>query len=446
MKPVLYVSHSKRGLFYYNDASARYRCVFPAEELIANGEPAHAIHFSQIDKLQLSDYRKIIFHRPQYSFKLWRTIRTAQKNQIEHWADFDDLLFCPELSHTSAAVQSGKMSASLAKKHAQRYLKALQLFTHCQVSTDALADELAKQKKYTIKVTYNKVPERWVKQADCIPAKERFQKKIIRYLPGTSHHKHDFAHVEEFLAQLLHDNPDYHLNIIGDLEFDSSLFPSAQISQTPFQPFEQLPSLMNDSWIIIAPLVDNIFNRCKSGLKFWEGGVFGIPIISSPLKDIERFENKGMCISDDIDVWKNFITSMEILDNYAAASAQAQETSQQAFFTQPTNNHRRLYLKLTSEFGPRWPANIINPTSTTNKKLFETYKTISRSDLNENAADALAQNKVRLLSLANQSIKNDIPPTRHTAIRKLKKLTASPRTFFKDSKYFKYFKSLSSKD
>jgi hypothetical protein len=443
MKPVLYVSHSKRELFYYNDASARYRCVFPAEELIANGETAHVIHFSQIDKLQLSDYRKIIFHRPQYSFKLWRTIRTAQKNQIEHWVDFDDLLFCPELSNTSAAVQSGKMSASLAKKHAQRYLKALQLFTHCQVSTDALADELAKQNKYTIKVSYNKIPERWVKQADCIPAQERLQKKIIRYLPGTSHHKHDFAHVEEFLAQLLHDNPDYHLNIIGDLEFDSALFPSAQISQTPFQPFEQLPSLINDSWIIIAPLVDNIFNRCKSGLKFWEGGLFGIPVISSPLKDIERFENIGMCINDDIHVWDKFITSMEVLENYATASAQAKETSQQAFFTQPTCNHRHLYLKLTSEFGPRWPADIINPTSTTNKKLLETYKAITQSDLNDNPDDASGQNKEMLLSLANKSIKNDLPPIKHTAIRKLKKLTASPKSFFKDSKYFK---SLSSKN
>jgi hypothetical protein len=450
MKPVLYVSHSKRGLFYYNDASARYRCVFPAEELIANDEPAHAIHFSQISKIKLDDYKKIIFHRPQYSFKLLLIVKFAQRKGIELWVDFDDLLFCPELSDTSAAVQSGKMSPALAKKHAKRYLKALMLFSNYQVSTDELAHQLKLhinskfnrefQQSCNIKVSYNKIPERWVKQAEIIPAKERLEKKIIRYLPGTSHHKHDFAHIEKFLVELLYENPDYHLNIIGDLDFNSTQFPSAQISQTPFQPFEQLPSLMNDSWIIIAPLVDNVFNRCKSGLKFWESGVFGIPVISSPLKDIERFNNEGLCLSDDIDAWKNFITRMEILENYATASVQAKETSQQAFFTQSTNNHRHLYLKLTSEFGPRWPGDLINPTSTTNKKLLETYKAITQSDLN-NTDDALGQNKKMLLSLANKSIENDLPPIKYTAIRKLKKLTASPKSFFKDSKYFKLLSS-----
>jgi hypothetical protein len=444
MKPVLYVSHSKRGLFYYNDASARYRCVFPAEELIAQGETAHVIHFSQIDKVQLSNYRKIIFHRPQYSFKLWRTIKTIQKNHIENWVDFDDLLFSPKLSGASAAVQSGKMSASLAKKHAQRYLRALQLFTHYQVSTDALAHELKKQLSqslkgsnntdklnYEIKISYNKVPERWVKQAKIIPSEHRLEKKIIRYLPGTSHHKHDFAHLEAFLAQLMHENPDYKLNIIGDLDFDSTLFPSAQISQTPFQPFEQLPSLINDSWIIIAPLVDNVFNRCKSGLKFWEGGVFGIPVISSPLKDMERFENEGLCISDDLLQWSAFIHLMSEEKNYMEASELAKENSKKAVINQcGITNYRSQYLKLTIEQGPRWPAHMLNPT---HHKLSTLNKGYARSDKDEEVE-----------KLAMIEIKNDVPKSRRKILKKLIKLYQSPRGFFQDSRFYKAIRKSSS--
>ena len=444
MKPVLYVSHSKRGSFYYNDASARYRCVFPAEELISKGEQAHAIHFSQISKVTLSDYKKITFHRPQYSIKLFYIVKKAQKKGIELWVDFDDLLFCPELSYTSAAVQSGKMSASLAKKHAISYLKALQLFSNIQVSTDELASRLilrvnkeqsSKSKQnYNIKVTYNKVPERWVKQAKVIPAEERLKKKIIRYLPGTSHHKHDFAHVEKFLANLLQENKDYYLNIIGDLEFDTTLFSSQQVSQTDFQPFEQLPRLINDSWIIIAPLVDNVFNNCKSGLKFWESGIFGIPVISSPLRDIERFKNKGLCISDNIEEWKHYIHLLENPSEYEEASKQAKEVSEKSVFIQSdkNNNYRPTYLALTAEFGPRWPGDLINPISKKYKCIASEYKKI----LNKNQSKPSYIKESLLEEAANKSISTDLPPVVNKTLRKAKKFISSPKQFFKDSKLF----------
>jgi hypothetical protein len=440
MKPVLYVSHSKRGLFYYNDASARYRCVFPAEERIANGDSAHAIHFSQINKIQLDDYRKIIFHRPQYSFKLKRIVKSSKNRKIDFWVDFDDLLFCPELSDSSAAVQSGKMSPALAKKQAKRYLKALRLFRNCQVSTDELAEQLQtristfdsgnnESAKDTIKISYNKVPERWVKQAKIIPASERLEKKIIRYLPGTSHHKHDFAHIEHFLAELLHENPSFHLNIIGELEFDTSLFPSKQISQTDFQPYEQLPSLINDSWIIIAPLVDNVFNRCKSGLKFWESGAFGIPVISSPLRDIERFKNKGLCISDDLEEWKQYIHLLGNHEHYSEASIQALQTSNSCIFWEKGGNNRsdyRLsYLTLTAEFGPRWPADWLNPTSMN-------YSPLNDKEKWECSALTLAQ----LTRESANQIRKDKPFRKGIFKRKLRKLLNSPVDFFKDSKIF----------
>ena len=439
MKPVLYVSHSKRGLFYYNDASARYRCVFPAEELIANGEQAHAIHFSQISKIKLTNYKKIIFHRPQFSLKLFYIVKAAKKNGIELWVDFDDLLFCPELSDASAAVQSGKMPAALAKKHAKRYLKALRLFSNYQVSTDELANQLKirvssklkreDQQNCNIKVSYNRVPQRWVKQAEIIPFEERLEKKIIRYLPGTSHHKHDFAHVERFLAELLHNNPSYHLNIIGDLEFDYDKFPENQISTTPFQPFEQLPELINDSWVIIAPLVDNVFNRCKSGLKFWESGVFGIPVISSPLNDIERFENIGLCISDKLDEWQNFLITMESVENYSTASNHATKASQQAVFSQEQLNHKYLYIKLTSVFGPRWPSYLLNPTTKTRSSILSIKPSLLRS--NTTSGEVLKQLE------AEASIKTyqDKPASSNT-IRKVRKLLNSPIDFFKDMKLF----------
>lgn len=452
MKPVLYVSHSKRGLFYYNDASARYRCVFPAEALIAEGKQAHAIHFSQINKVTLSSYQKIVFHRPQYSVKLLRITRYLQKNNIECWVDFDDLLFRPELSTSSAAVQSGKMSIALAKKHANNYQKALKLFTNCQVSTDALAEHIkySSVKTTNIKVIYNRIPERWTKQLDdksvaldlAKKTKDRLNKKIIRYLPGTSHHKHDFAHIENFLVTLLQENPSYHLNIIGDLDFHHHDFPPDQISHTAFQPYEQLPSLIDDSWIIIAPLVNNIFNQCKSALKFWESGVFGIPVISSSLQDMERFKNEGLCISDDTEVWQAFIADMENGDNYYSASKQAMSIAQKVIIKQTNeaspitalDNLRYAYLRLSGQFGPRWPGDIINPCSKDYTALATEVEQLNQDPIFNNSLDSKTAEEL-MFNFDNIS-KGDIPPKRSRALRKVKKLFNSPEAFFKDMKIF----------
>lgn len=436
-KPTLFVSHSKRGLFYYNDASARYRCIFPAEEIIANGGQAHAIHISQIDKVTLSDYKTIVFHRPQHSAKLKRAVKEAKKEQVETWVDFDDLLFCPELSESSAAVQSGKMSASVANKHAKRYAKALALFKNHQVSTDELADQLALhlggklETENTIKISYNKIPERWVKQAEFIPAEERLKKKIIRYLPGTSHHKHDFAHIETFLATLLHNNPSYHLNVIGELEFDHDKFPKDQISTTPFQPYEQLPGLINDSWIIIAPLVDNIFNRCKSGLKFWESGVFGIPVISSPLRDMERLNNPGLCLNDSTVSWNAFIDRMQNLELYQEASKAVIKAAQSSVFKQATVEHRKLFLALASEFGPRWPGKSLNPVSPNNPKIKTQYNKLIKT-FEDNKRKGLTSEEI------NTDIKHDKVSKKNAVYRKTRKLLRSPKDFIRDSKYLKF--------
>jgi hypothetical protein len=189
---------------------------------------------------------------------------------------------------------------------------------------------------------------------------------------------------------------------------------------------------MNDSWIIIAPLVDNVFNRCKSGLKFWESGVFGIPVISSPIKDIERFKNKGICISDNIYTWGKFITSMEVQGHYEAASVEAIEKSQLAIFTQKSSNYRYTYLKLTGEFGPRWPSIIINPTDIAYVPLNSKYNELT--DIESQEVKLVSQ---QLQDKVSHRIGNDIPPKVSKVLRKIKKLKDSPLKFFSDIKVFK---------
>ena len=55
---------------------------------------------------------------------------------------------------------------------------------------------------------------------------------------------------------------------------------------------EKLASLGLD--LALAPLEDNLFNRCKSNLKFLEYGACGYPVIAS---DIECYRGSGLPVT-----------------------------------------------------------------------------------------------------------------------------------------------------
>ncbi len=451
MVRVLFVSHSKRGVFYYNDASARYRCVFPAEHLNSMGIACDVVHFKQLTRLNMTDYRHIIFHRPQYSLKLKFYLLRIRYLGITAIVDFDDLLFTPKLANQSAAVQAGYMNVRLAKKHANAYHKALNLFKHAWVSTKPLADQLQISHP-TIMTTIcrNQLPKRWSNLQTPVPWHERLKNKVIRYMPGTSHHKHDFEKVEKVLIELLENNPDIKLEVVGDLTFNIDRFPTGQISQQKHMTFEQLPNVIRSSWLTLAPLQDNIFNQCKSGLKFWESGLYGVPVISSPLHDIERYKNAGLYLSQNPSDWINYIEKMKESSAYQKASDEAYQYAQQAVFSKEGIDERLTSLKIKrlkhnnvnkentdsdtqlimcAKYGPRWPAISLDP-SNANKRTVNA----SLEDINNIISNLTKSTKKDLREQGLDNIRQDSPPKKHTIIRKVKKLWYSPHEFFRDIK------------
>jgi len=451
---VLFISHSKRGAFYYNDASARYRCIFPAEHFNDTGIKTHVIHFSQIKAIKATDYSHIIFHRPQYSLKLKHFLQMISRLGIQAIADFDDLLINPQLAEKSAAVQAGYMHLKLAKKQANAYAKALRMFSYCWVSTTELAKQVeACFPNMKIATCYNKLPLRWARLQPITPWQDKLKHKVIRYMPGTSHHKHDFEKIETWLAELLHRDPDIQLDVVGDLQFDTKKFPPAQISQQNHMTFEQLPSAINTSWLTLAPLQSNVFNQCKSGLKFWESGLYGVPVISSALEDINRFKNSGLCISNHLTDWSNFIEKMKQPAAYQDANQQALISAKTAIFskkqtekrldelriknidtreaTESTKvNYGKQQLIMCANIGPRWPGILLDPTHPHNQQA----QTLIAQHGQFN--DRLTQTDIQQLqAMAMLKTKMDVPKRKSVIKRKLNKLRKSPYAFFKDIKF-----------
>lgn len=450
---ILFVSCSKRRNAVYLDASARYRCFFPAEHLLNLGIQAHVTHIRKVDSLNLREYRYLVVHRPQFGKPLLRLMRKAQTAGIRLIADFDDFLFSPESAGCSPAVRSGNMTEREAQRQFSLYRDALMLFSHCWVSTDTLKHQVQRYvPDCQVDVVHNRVPPRWAMLAEPRSSDERLAGKVIRYLPGTSHHTHDFTTILPALNRLLDMHDDISLEIIGDLKLRSDELPKNRVTFRKYLPYEDLPEVIAESWLTIAPLAANTFNNCKSALKFWESGLMGVPLISSPLPDAERFPNAGLRICRTEAEWLSAFTDMLDPDTYRTASSQARATAKCAIFDrsgdrriellgdlrayrrpEPNNDSywqtQQLWMK--AHFGNNWPETVLSPTDPQFSLAFETLDRMPQ-DLTRYTDELEAM-------CLNSTIGIHEPDMSEVIYRKMRKLYRNPRLFFADS-YRKWFR------
>ncbi len=339
---ILYVSFSKRGQYYANDASARYRCIYQAMKNSAAGIQSDIIHISEIKKLDLTNYSRIIFHRPRISIKLRALIKKIHKQNIIAEADFDDLLFRPDLAYSSPMVLSNKESLTSAKKNAQRSKAALLLFGHCHMSTTELinaAKDIHPQCRYTF--TPNQIPS-FEKPVQNHSIKKRFNNKTIRYFPGTAHHASNLKIIESTLVKWLKKNTDAKLHIIGDIEISSALNNLEQVLLSNSLPYTELNQYIDSSWVTIAPLLNNPFNTCKSALKFWESAALGVPVVASPNPDFERYYCDGLELFSNQDEFELALNTLSDEQKYYKASLSALEAAENAYFTCPINAIKKI--------------------------------------------------------------------------------------------------------
>ena len=55
--------------------------------------------------------------------------------------------------------------------------------------------------------------------------------------------------------------------------------------------------------LLIAPLIDSEFNRCKSNIKWLEFSALGIPMIGQNISTYNKYTNQVFNTTDDIENW-----------------------------------------------------------------------------------------------------------------------------------------------
>lgn len=117
------------------------------------------------------------------------------------------------------------------------------------------------------------------------PLKKCGDEIYLGYFSGTPSHNKDFQVISRDLADLLSENKDMRLVIVGYLDLPDyflKFIENHQVEIHPLQNYMNLQRLMAGVDINLIPLQVNDFTNCKSELKFFEAGIVKTVSIASP--------------------------------------------------------------------------------------------------------------------------------------------------------------------
>lgn len=283
----------------------RYRVLNKAEQLRKNGFEVRVVNASAFD-LSMAQYAsQIIIYRAPISPLLLRLCQLAKEYGKPVYFDIDDLVFdtvyTDQLSYTQglSPVDKGHYDASV-----RNYGLMLE---HCDAAITSTLQLQTELLKYKDKVLLN----RNLASDELIEISRQSMKdysqqdtKIkIGYFSGSISHNENFELVKPAIKELLSEHHNLELHIVGHLDIpeDMKIF-QKQIVVHNYVNWDALPSLISRVDINLAPLVDSIFNRAKSEIKWMEAALVKVPTVASNMgafADMVVDGETGLLADDD---------------------------------------------------------------------------------------------------------------------------------------------------
>jgi hypothetical protein len=211
------------------------------------------------------DIDVLIYSRPMSVGVLEEYRKTGTRIIIDQDDDF------ASIPPTHIAYKNiGPSSPTIAEHRRALALADYQIF-----STDEIASRLA-TRPYTV------IPNGWDEKNPNWNINTSFDGVVIGW-GGTQTHREDFKQVVLPLHRILDEYPETRLHIAGDPVVYKMFrnIPEGRKMFFYWFNYEDYPIFLRQLDILIAPLINDAFNRAKSDIKLVEAGAAGVPWIAS---------------------------------------------------------------------------------------------------------------------------------------------------------------------
>lgn len=309
----------------------RYRVLNKAEQLRKHGFEVKVVNLSDFQLSMAQNASHIIIYRSPISPELLSLCHLAKDYGKPVFFDIDDLVFdtvyTDQLSYTQGLnqVEKGNYDAGV-----RNYGYMLENCDGAITSTNQLQEEL---KKYQSTVLLN----RNLASDELISISSQFLKDYsqvsdvvkIGYFSGSISHNENFELIKPAIKQLLKKYSNVQLHIVGILDIPKDMKPFGnQIVTHDYVDWDKLPALISEVDINLAPLVDSIFNRAKSEIKWIEAALVKVPTVASKIgafSDEVVDGGTGLLATDDewFDKLESLVLSLELRQKLAESAYRA---------------------------------------------------------------------------------------------------------------------------
>lgn len=232
-------------------------------------------------------------HKYSYDYNILEIIDNLKSNNIKIGIDYDDLVFPDYYIHQGDFLSNpDKNTAIKTIDKLREYMPIIYKADFIICSTKALKDTIEQHiANIPIYIYKNRISYELINHNNnnCKTTKL----KNILISSGTSTHRYDLKQIDLELFAFLNKYPDVTLNIMGKLDLkDNYLINNLNnINFIKKNKYLNYLKLIKNYDLMIVPLHNNIFNNCKSNIKFIEAAANNIPILATNTDEYNLLKN-----------------------------------------------------------------------------------------------------------------------------------------------------------